>query len=314
MVDRQSLKEIKRKKIDEARKSIEYKEAESEVADVEVNLTPKEEQEIAELAESPEELDKLRQTAINSKKHIEALKVAKRKVNESVPSRHLVQRPGYGHITATTQLHSRGAYNFFLGREQQIKIVNGKRVRQTRIVGLTRAAAGLKRITAGYQSGCPYAAWTLIKIDDQIEKMQEAIKQSQIDAEKLRQFASHIKIEPFCSKTPTEITLDFKSSYAYHFANLLIEYDLLLRSILNYKIHGFITHEDYRTIESTLGTPLRHLFRLADSWHFVGKEAVESKNAKLQEAEHRMGILPKDILSGERTPKFVANLQGDDDE
>ncbi len=66
-----------------------------------------------------------------------------------------------------------------------------------------------------------------------------------------------------------------------------------------------------------MGTPLRELFRLTDAWEFVGRETVEAKNAKLQDTEHRMGVLPDGILSGELQPKIAkANeiSRGGDDE
>ncbi len=54
-----------------------------------------------------------------------------------------------------------------------------------------------------------------------------------------------------------------------------------------------------------MGTPLRELFLITDSWEFVGPDAVKEKNARLQEIEHRLGVLPDDILSGQRLPTIA---------
>lgn len=314
MADKNSLKQMRRRKIDEAKKSMEYQEAEAKVETLDIQLSAKEEQSILDIAESEQEREQLRDSAIKAKKHVEALKLAKRQVNESVPSHHLVQRPGYGHLSAKMELHSHEAYRFLLGRAQRIITVDGKRIRQTRIVGLLHAASALKNITTGYQSGCPYACWTLCNIEEQIIHIRKIVKEAEKDAVKIAEFATNLKIAPFTSKNPSEVPLLFQSTYAYHFADLLTEYDLLLRSILNYKIQHFINIDEYKTFERKMGRPLRQLFRLTDNWKYVGKEAVETQNAKFQEAEHRMGVLPEDILNGQKTPKFVKKEQGDGDE
>lgn len=314
MVDKKSLRESKRQKIDAAKKSMEMQQAEQDVADINVTLTAKEEHEIEDLAETAEEAEEMREAAVQAKKHIEAVKLAKKQVNDNVPAQHVIQRPSYGHLTATAQLHSHEAFRFPLGRNQRILMKEGKRVRQTRIVGLFDAAASLKQIVAGYQSGCPYAAWTLIKIEEQIALIRSLIATAKLEAESLCQQSTNLTLSSFTSKNPSEVPLNFKSVYAYHFADLLTEYDLLLRSILNYKIQHFISIDEYKNIEQKLGRPLRQLFRTTDDWHYVGKEAIEEQNAKLQEAEYRMGVLPKEIISGEKAPKFVEKLQGDGDE
>ncbi len=240
------------------------------------------------------------------KKQIEAVKLAKKQVNDSVPSKHLLQRPSYGQISATALLHSHEAYRFLLGRNQRI-IYNseGKRIRQTSIVGLFEAASNVAKIVTGYHSDCPYAAWTLVKIEEQLELVKEKFYEAKLDAEKLSASAASLEFAPFTSRNPSEIPLTFKSIYAYHFANLLVQYDELLRSILVYKMQHFISIDDYKAIERKMGRPLRQLYRLTDDWQFVGMDAVKEKNAKLQDAEYRMGILPKEIISGELMPKFI---------
>ncbi|MBS9781893.1 MAG: DUF1845 family protein [Gammaproteobacteria bacterium] len=315
MVDKNSLKEAKRKKIIDAKKSMELQSAENKIDDSDITLTAAEEQKILEVAESDEEAQEMRESAIKALKQVEAVKLAKKQVNSSVPSKHLLQRPSYGHFSATALLHSHEAYRFLLGRNQRI-IFNdeGKRIRQTSIVGLFEAASNVANIVAGYQSGCPYAAWTLVKIEDQLKLVRDRFHEAKNDAEKLCTSATLINMGEFTSRNPSEIPLNFKSVYGYHFADLLSQYDVLLRSILTYKIQHFISIDEYKAIERKMGRPLRQLYRLTDEWQFVGMDAVKEKNAKFQDAEFRMGVLPKEIISGEKVPKFVVKQQGSDDE
>ncbi len=296
----------RRRKINEARKSLEMKQAEKEI---QVSLTAKEKQEIKDLAESPEEEQELTQSALAAKKNKAALKQAKEKVNPAVPSEQLLHKPSYGHITGTATIHTVDAYRFILGREASIEIKNGKRIRKPRIIGLLEAASQLKKIEAGYRMGCPYAASTLIEIEKQITHIREIFAKTEKEAKKLIEHSSTIKLDPFCSRNPAEVPLLFSSTYGFHYSDLLAKYDLILRPVLNYRIHHFVTYAEYVALEKQIGTPLRKLFRLASSWSFVGREAVINKTAELSEAEYKMGILSEDIISGKIAPAFI-NSQG----
>ncbi len=314
MVDKELLRQAKRKRIIKAKKSIELQTAEDEIDDNNIKLTPDEEKAIDDIAESESDKKELRTTAIAAKKHKEAVKLAKKKVNAAVPSKHLIQRPGYGESSAVALLHSHEAYRFLLGRNQRMIVKDGQRIRQTSIIGLFEAAAHLNTIYSGYQSGCPYAKWTLVKIEEQIKNIRKLISEAKAAADELRKAATLIDIKLFNSKNPSEISLDFKSIYAYHFADLLLQYDMILRTILTHKIKHFISIKDYKAIEKKVGRPLRNLYRLTANYRYVGAESVKQQNAKLQDAEYRMGVLPKAILSGELEPEFVSKIQGTEED
>lgn len=304
-------KKARRAKLQQAQKSLEMQTAENEIGEIE--LTAKEQQQINDLAESDKEAEDLKQAAIAAKKNQEALKQAKQKVNPAVPSEQLLKRPSYGHLTATATLHSYDAYRFVLGREATTEIKNGKRIRKPKIIGLFEAGSRLKIIQAGYRKGCPYAAATLIEIEKLIAEMRSLFVKTQVEAENLIKISSAIKLDPFVSKNPTEVPLWFGATYSYHYSDLLAQYDLILRPLLNYRIHRFISYEQYSSVEKQIGTPLRRLFRITSSWSYVGKEAVVNKTAKLQEAEYKMGILTDDIISGKLAPTFI-KLQGSEDD
>lgn len=304
-------------KIDAARQSLEVTEAMAAISDDDVQLSADEEQHILDNTASEEEAQALREAAMLAKKSKEATKRAKQAVNKSVPAERLFQRPSFGHVSAKATYHTRDAYRFLLGRNPRSGVKDNKRIRYTRIVGLFEAANAVKNIEAGYQMGCPYAAWTLVKLEEQMQRIRSLFKRSQDQAEALIAEKTHLLFDPFASRHPTTVTLDFRSSYGFHFSDLLTQYDLLLRSVISYKLHSIITAEDYRMIERKMGTPLRELFLLTDAWEFVGREAAEEKNARLQEIEFRLGVLPDDILSGQRLPtiaKSATYLQGGNDD
>ncbi len=310
-----------KEKIEQAKQSIEITEAMNAISDDEIQLTLKEEQHIIDSTETDEEAQELREAAILAKKSKLATQRAKSMVNKSVPAEKLFHRPSFGNISATATYHTRHAYRFLLGRNASLTVKDGKRIRPTRIVGLLSAAASVRRIEEGHQAGCFYATWTLVKIEQQLSELRALFKQSQQQAQELINRSTNLVFEPFVSRSPTTVTLDFRSSYAFHFSDVLTQYDELLRSVMPYRLHSIINGEQYRFIETRMGTPLRELFFLTDTWEFVGREAVLTRGAKLQDVEHRFGVLPDDILSGKVQPKIAKPssfaseyLYGGDDE
>ncbi|MBR0573821.1 MULTISPECIES: AcaB family transcriptional regulator [Pasteurellaceae] len=298
------------KKINDAKQSIEVSEEMKSISDDEVKLTVQEEQYIIDSTETEQDAQMVREAAILAKKKKIATQKAKARINRSVPAEKLFHRPSYGYISATATYHTRDAYRFLLGRNPRTIVRNNQKVRQTRIVGLFEAANAVKNIEAGYQQGCYYATWTLVKIERQMQKIRELFAISQEQTNTMIKNATNLVFEPFSSRSPTTVTLDFRSSYAFHFSDLLTQYDILLRSVLSYRLHSIVSSEDYRLVELKMGTPLRELFHLTDTWEFVGREVVDEKNARLQDIEHRLGVLPDEILSGKLQPTIarVSNI------
>ncbi|SUO96815.1 AcaB family transcriptional regulator [Suttonella ornithocola] len=290
-----------RSKIDEinaATQSLELRQAEQIVNDDEsIALTTAEERQIEAMADTEEERQELRQELLDEKRKVEVIRVAKAQVNEAVPARHVVSRPSFGPVTGSVEYHTRRAYGFLLGRKRSGD--NGY------IVGLFQAAADLRLLVQGYATGCPYAAWYLIQVEELLQKIRQKVKSVEQEAQALVNHATTISLMPFTSKRPSIVPLDFRVVYAFHFAELLSHYDRILRLLQSYEIQQFITHEQFMGIEEQLGTPLRRLFRLPSEWSYVGKDAVQQQTATALAAEHRMGMLPEDILLGERQPKMI---------
>lgn len=277
------------------KKSTELIEAEQSVAD-DVDLTAAEKMEIEAVAESEAEAVRMTQEAVAEKTQRAAMRQAKTTINPTVPSQHLVNRPTYGHITATVDYHMRETYSFLLGRN-----VDNKH----NISGLFEAAAASRRVVQGHVAGCPYATWTLIQLDEQIALIRSLVKDAEREAQALINHSTTISIAPFTSKRPALVDLDFRVAYGFHFADLLTHYDHILRMVKSYELQFFITHAEFSAIEQKLGSPLRRLFRIPTLWNFVGKDAVNQKTATFLAAEHRMGILPDGYVEGQFKPRYV---------
>ena len=286
--------------IKESSRASELRDAEAAVAAPGVvTLTPAEERELRDIAEGEDDLQALRKEKLDEKREQAAMRQARRRVNDAVPSRTLVQRPTYGATRGKVYLHVRDTYAFLLGREANPETHKGY------IAGMFAASKTMRTLVQGHIAGCPYATWFLVRIEDGMAKFREMVKEKEANAIALVEAATPVRLEPFTSRRPAEVPLDFTASYGFHFADNLVRFDNVLRILQSYLRQGFITQDEYRAIRQPLAKELRNLFRLPQQWRFVGKDAVMQQTNQLLAAEHDMGRLPQEILDGERLPQLV---------
>ena len=286
--------------IKESSRASELRDAEAAVAAPGVvTLTPAEERELRDIAEGEDDLQALRKEKLDEKREQAAMRQARRRVNDAVPSRTLVQRPTYGATRGKVYLHVRDTYAFLLGREANPETHKGY------IAGMFAASKTMRTLVQGHIAGCPYATWFLVRIEDGMAKFREMVKEKEANAIALVEAATPVRLEPFTSRRPAEVPLDFTASYGFHFADNLVRFDNVLRILQSYLRQGFITQDEYRAIRQPLAKELRNLFRLPQQWRFVGKDAVMQQTNQLLAAEHDMGRLPQEILDGKRLPQLV---------
>ena len=286
--------------IKESSRASELRDAEAAVAAPGVvTLTPAEERELRDIAEGEDDLQALRKEKLDEKREQAAMRQARRRVNDAVPSPTLVQRPTYGATRGKVYLHVRDTYAFLLGREANPETHKGY------IAGMFAAGKTMRTLVQGHVAGCPYATWYLIQIEEGMAKIREMVKEKEAQAQALVEAATPVRLEPFTSRGPAEVPLDFAASYGFHFADILVRYDNVLRVLQSYLRQGFITQDEYRAIRNPLAKELRRLFRLPQQWRFVGRDAVLQQTNPFLAAEHDMGRLPQEILDGERLPQLV---------
>lgn len=279
--------------------SSELRDAKAAVAAAGVSLTPAEERDLRDIAEGEDDLRELREEKLEEKRQQAAMRQARSRVNDAVPSRTLVQRPTYGATRGKVYLHVRDTYAFLLGREANPETHKGY------IAGMFAASKTMRTLVQGHIAGCPYATWFLVRIEDGMARSREMVKEKEANAIALVEAATPVRLEPFTSRRPAEVPLDFTASYGFHFADILVRFDNVLRILQSYLRQGFITQDEYRAIRQPLAKELRNLFRLPQQWRFVGKDAVMQQTNQLLAAEHDMGRLPQEILDGERLPQLV---------
>lgn len=285
------------KRIRDKSRASELREAEIDVAATGVSLTAAERRDIRDIADSPEEESELVEERLAQKRNEQAMRRARQKVNESVPSRTLLTRPGYGPSHGNVQIHVRDSFAFLLGRSNR----DGKFY----ISGLFDSSVAARKVVQGHHAGCPYATWYLIQIEKEIHDFRILVAEMEEKAKALVQAATFVRMNPFVSRQPAEVPLDFVVSYGFWFVDLLVRYDNVLRLLQPYLRQKFISLGEYAAIQQPLGKALRRMLRLPSRWRFVGRDAVLQKTHAFYAAEHEMGVLPQEILEGAIKPELV---------
>lgn len=309
------------------RKASELIAAERAAEEIEVKLTPAEERDIRQAADSLEDAAELRQELVNAKRQQEVVRQVRSRVDRSVPVHQLSSRPSFAVTSAYIEYHTREAYAMLIGRSGYSSVdgrvvtagdvgsqvdssADNKKARGRRyhIYGLFEAATKAREVVQGYRVGCPYAAWFLIRIEDEIAKTRALLTEIHAAADVLTSSVTSLKVEPLTARLPAQINLQFHVPYGYHFADLLTGYDNLVRKLKSYAMMQFLTYDEMMPLVNKLSTPLRRLYRLPCEWHFVGRDAVLQKTAPYLAAEHRMGILPEGIVEGILKPQMVRDV------
>ena len=167
------------------------------------------------------------------------------------------------------------------------------------------ACKAFRTLVQGYVAGFPYATWYLVQIDEGMARLRALVQEKEAQARALVEAVTVVRLDPFTSRRPAAVPLDFVVSYGFHFADMLVRFDNVLRLLQSYLRQHFISQEEYRAIRNPLAKELRTLFRLPMLWRFVGRDAVLQQTNQLLAAEHDMGRLPQEILDGTRLPQLV---------
>lgn len=287
------------RRIRDASRASELREEEAAVAAAGVSLSPAEQRDIRDVAESPEEEAVLVAERLVEKRNVQAMQRARQRVNEAVPARTLLTRPGYGPSHGNVKIHVRDSFAFLLGRSRNTR--DGKFY----ISGLFDASVAVRSVVQGHHAGCPYATWYLVQIEKEIEDFRSLVVEMEEKAKALVEAATFVRMSPFVSRQPADVPLDFVVSYGFWFVDLLVRYDNVLRLLQPYLRQKFISQAEYSAIQEPLGRSLRRLLRLPSRWRFVGRDAVLQKTNTFYAAEHEMGVLPQEILEGQVKPELV---------
>ncbi|MCP3953790.1 MAG: DUF1845 domain-containing protein, partial [Desulfobacterales bacterium] len=168
-------------------------------------------------------------------------KVERSQVDPGVTDRMRKAVPKAGMTVARIEIHMRQVFNNVIGRRN----VEGR----PNIVGLYLFSSAVNRMVGAYRGNgkpCPFAAWYLWRIEQEIHQLRQTADEYDKRVDELIEEANvGIVYEPYTSSAPAVETLSFHSIHGFQVASVLHRYDSLLRRIWPYVRNRFVSTDDF---------------------------------------------------------------------
>ena len=180
------------------------------------------------------------------------------------------------------------------------------------ITGLMGFAARLRVIWQAVRNDDPYADWWLIKIHEAMDSASQLIDKRQLGLEARLGQMTALDVVVAQSSRPCRVPLRFANPYAYRGARLIAAYDTLVRTVLTGAHIGLFDSEAADAVLKPCGRKIRGAFALPQAYRFleIDRAAVRQDTGKAVQAIELMGIVPDDVMNGERRALFVpGNVQ-----
>jgi len=183
------------------------------------------------------------------------------------------------------------------------KAISGKPT----IVGLVGFADRLRVLWLAARRDDPYADWWLIQVHEAIEDVRASIRLEQAQLDNRLEQMNGMEVSVAASTHPYRIQLQFANPYAYRGAQVLSAYDRLICTALTARHIGLLDGANYRQIQEACARKLRALFLIPQGYRLLklDRETLQINKDRSNEARELMGVVPEDILSGERQAPFA---------
>jgi integrating conjugative element protein (TIGR03761 family) len=183
------------------------------------------------------------------------------------------------------------------------------------IVGLLRFAAMLRPIWGGSIADDPYADWWLVKIERELMRARDQLKEMEITVEQHLTGAPAVNVVVAQSLSPARLELNFSNPYAFHGAYLLADYDALVRAALTARHVGLMDSQTSEKLLAQGGRLLRSAYETAKGYRYMGITRVDlaQGTAKARKAQEAMGDLPQPVIAGELRAAYAPRVRGADE-
>ena len=208
---------------------------------------------------------------INSvEEDIEELSILKEEApNESAINKkkasYKIERTGKLKNEVQLQLNTMDSQLLFSGNEPNFPI------------GLLRFAHQMAEVWIAAENDDPYADLYLLRVYDRIMKAYQEIAAAITDYEQqllTSATSNNLTIKPFISEKPLIKTLWFRTQYGYLGANLIANFDRLMRIVLTAYRVGIILNKPYEVIRDEWASRIKEIFELPFKWQKLDFLAV----------------------------------------
>ena len=191
-------------------------------------------------------------------------------------------------------------------------LVRGRMVKgKPLIAGLLAFADRSRLVWQAAAEDDPYADWFLVQIHEAMSaaeaRMETEMKRLNVQLSSTRTF----HVAPAEVKEPFRMALRFSTPYAYRAARMLGQFDELVCQAFTAKQIGVLNSEQCMHIVRACARRIRGVFGLPNRFRRLGitRATVQDTHPLFQRAEELMGVLPSDVLKGERRAPLAPSLK-----
>lgn len=177
-------------------------------------------------------------------------------------------------------------------------------------VGLLQFGGLMTTIWNAAEKDDPYADWYLLKVYDELTKLRNTIASVTQDYQQKLQEAygrTNLHLMPFASQKPVVKPLWFRTQYGYLGANLIADFDTLVRTVLTANRIGVLLDKPINDIKDEWIDKIVALFKLPARYQSfaVTRLDVVNNTDVAKKAQDVLGKLPKSVLDKQLRAPFA---------
>lgn len=202
---------------------------------------------------------------------------------------HPQKRPGRLSGSMPFEIHTADAEFLFSGHTEKDSI------------SVLQFGAQMTKIWDAAELDDPYADWYLLKVYDAIYSCRQELNEIILNHQQTLQASyssDHFKPAAFASQSPVTKNLWFRTQYGYLIANIIADYDTLMRLSLTAFRLGVILDHSHEQLKNRWIKKILKVFKLPFQYELLelSRQTITEDTKLLKKAEKKMGELPHEIL------------------
>lgn len=157
----------------------------------------------------------------------------------------------------------------------------------------------------------PFADWTLLKIEDDIKALRDAIAEARNDLKEKLDAVQASEVEIATTGTPHRDQVEFDTPYAHVLGIAIREFDDLVREGMTAAHVGAIQPRERTALFQAITSRLRRAIMTPHHYprNRITRSSYDGDGDQVETLESRLGgELPPDVLSGERRAEFAPDI------
>ena len=177
--------------------------------------------------------------------------------------------------------------------------------------GLEEFARQVRGVYTDASHDNPFADWTLLKIEDDIKALRDAIAEARKDLKDKLEAIDAIDVETATRAEPHRDQLEFDTPYAHVLGVALREFDELVREGMTAAHVGVIRPRERTALFQDMTSRLRRIIMAPHHYprNRITRATYDEDARQIETLESRLGgSVPEDVLSGKRRGEFAPDL------